>query len=236
MLTDTQIESMLEGHFRDLTGSGAVIEPDSIIAKYQRHQRRVRRSLSTTAGVVVALGTALSLTLGGVGSHRQSSSGEAVHLGSSGEVVHLASYTFRLPRHYQLVNDVTSQCLAVALFQVPFTDTTAPLSNSSPYTNEVIANDVAQQGSCVALAITTGYSMNTGGADPFEVAGSQRVSIGSYTAWVYTSVGWNGVPAVDLGVEVPEGAGQYRDVVIGTSGLSVNTVESIAASGLSSSS
>jgi hypothetical protein len=227
MLTDTQIESMLEGHFDALSTTETVIDARLIVATYRRHQRRVRLSFAGVAFATVALVTMLPLAIGGGGSRGQSSFGEAVHLGS---------YTLRLPSHYRLVDDATSQCWAVAVFQVPASSTTA-INDGSPYTNEVIASDIEQQGACVAMAITIPYSMSVAGVDPFEVSGSQSVSIGDYAGWIYTTTGGlNGGQEVELGVEIPSASGQYQDIVVGALGLTENTIEAIVANALSSSS
>jgi len=226
MLTDTQIESMLEGHFDALSTTETVIDARLIVATYRRHQRRVRLSFAGVAFATVALVTILPLAISGGGSRGQSSFGETVHLGS---------YTLRLPSHYRLVDDATSQCWAVAVFQVPASSTTA-INDGSPYTNKVIASDIEQQGACVAMAITIPYSMSVAAADPFEVSGSQSVSIGDYTGWIYTTTGFNGGQEVELGVEIPGASGQYQDIVIGALGLTENTVEAIVANALPSSS
>jgi hypothetical protein len=223
MLTDTQIESMLEEHFEHFTEVVTKIDARSVIVNHLR-RRRTRTSFVTVAAASAGLVLALGLAGGG------RSPGQTTAL-----KVHLGSHTFRLPSHFQLVDDSISHCWSVAVFQVPFSTSTA-VNDGIPYTNEVIANDIDQQGSCVAMGMTVPYFSNSSGLDPFEVSGSQPVSIGSFSAWVYTTTGFNGVQEVNLGVEVPDASGQYHDIVIGALGLSESTVESIVASGLSTSS
>jgi hypothetical protein len=75
--------------------------------------------------------------------------------------------------------------------------------------------------------------MSGSGTDPYEVSGAQSILINSYNAWTVTTTGWNGLSAVDLGVQIPLGGGEYQDVVIGSLGLTLNAVETIVASWLS---
>jgi hypothetical protein len=224
MLTDTQMESMLEEHFASLAVPANLLDGRTIIALSRRRHRRRAVSLTSVAAVAVSLAIVLPLALSGTAVSNQ---------GKANDFARLASYRFHLPHQFHLVDtSAPSHCWAVAVTQAPFSDTTAPIG-PTPFTNEAIANGAASQGSCVAMAITSSYVMSGSGTDPYEVSGAQSILINSYNAWTVTTTGWNGLSAVDLGVQIPLGGGEYQDVVIGSLGLTLNAVETIVASGLS---
>jgi hypothetical protein len=220
MLSEPQVESLLEAFFAT-PDSTTSLDPVTIVSEHHRRQRRTRIWVGAVLATAVLLAISLPLALVGNGPSR---------LPLSGPSVHLSSFTFHLPSAYRL-DAHTSECHATATLQAPFS-TSSPQIIARPYSSEVIASDVAQQGGCLAMAISNPYTKGANG-DPFEVEGSQAISIKSYSGWVYTQTGPGGAEQVNLGVAVPDGSDVYRDIVVGTLGLPLNTVESIVASGLS---
>jgi hypothetical protein len=87
----------------------------------------------------------------------------------------------------------------------------------------------------VTVAITVGYMPTVGTPDPFRLDLSTPITVNGYNAWVESGQwGTDRYTVIDLGVEVPDGNGQYHDLVVGTEGLSMNQVTKIVAEGFRS--
>jgi hypothetical protein len=78
-------------------------------------------------------------------------------------------------------------------------------------------------------------ALTPGTPDPFRLDLSTPITVNGYNAWVESGQrGTDGYTVIDLGVEVPDGNGQYHDLVVGTESLSMNQVTKMLAEGLQS--
>jgi hypothetical protein len=84
------------------------------------------------------------------------------------------------------------------------------------------------------MALSVPYTPTSASLDPFEVIGSSSVRVGSDQGWLDDASNGPSSPQVNLGVRISIGGGQFRDLVVGSKGLSASTLVEIVARGLPS--
>jgi hypothetical protein len=193
------------------------------------HQFRLRLVASVVVTAALVAGAAIFVA-----------AGSSPDTGKGSTALHLAGYSFALPGAYKLTADTLATCWPVAVFQVPSDMLASPAAPAipnvvaGPYTSSQIVSAVTSDGGCVTMALSVPYTPTSASLDPFEVIGSSSVRVGSDQGWLDDASNGPSSPQVNLGVRISIGGGQFRDLVVGSKGLSASTLVEIVARGLPS--
>lgn len=220
-LSHEALEAALRSHFHASGGEPPSLDDELVlrVARRAHMERRAHQGMAVAAVLLAALGTGIVTT--------------TWHGRTHGEL-RLASYSFPLPRGFHTTSAPAPGCQAYAIVDAPFSTSTVPYV-LAPYDLPVVASAANSEGGCVTVAMTVAYTPTAGTPDPFRLDLSTPITVNGYNAWVESGQrGTDGYTVIDLGVEMPDGDGEYHDLVVGTESLSMNQVTTIVAEGLQS--
>ena len=206
----------------------------AIITRYRRGRRR--RVAGAIGLVIVVAGMGVPL---GLAASTPPDPGRTV--------LRVAAYTLTLPGQYRLVAGRSAPCHPRAGDSLP--GAPAPVAQGAVAQGAVAQGAVAQGavaqgavaqgavapgGRCVALLLTPPFTPpEPGGADdPNIPASAQAVTVGRYRAWLIPG-GYGQADGLALVIEGAPRAGQVRDLVINSAGLSRTALVSAVSAGLS---
>jgi hypothetical protein len=188
----------------------------AIITRYRRGRRR--RVAGAVGLVMVFAGIGVPL---GLGAGASPASGHTV--------LRLAEYTLTLPGQYQLVAARSALCR-------PRDGGTGPQDAAPGHQAggpEVAAAD-GSSGGCIFLLLTSPFTPKAPGSktDPDVPRHPRSITVGRYHAWLIPG-GYGRSGGVALVIEGTPRAGQIRDLVINSTGLSRAALVSVVSAGLS---
>lgn len=225
-------------------GAGYV---ERTVGRYRRWRLR-RRLMVASPGVAAATGLGLALGLTGVGAPVAPGAGgppgTRAHHPSEGGVVRVADYVFNLPAGFRLTAASTSTCLpdAVPATGAPPAEKGTPhavrIYPTSPYGTTQIATAANASGGCVRLAVTASFTPTPATPNPYfmltaSTPAVRQVTVGGDSAWLRTGALPTPKPVYLLTVEVPQGGGAMRDLVVSSIGLSTRELLAVISQGLS---
>ncbi|MHB1554428.1 MAG: hypothetical protein ACYCSX_09285 [Acidimicrobiales bacterium] len=163
------------------------------------------------------------------------------------DVIRLANYTFPLPPGFHLTAASTGPCRAVVAFReriiVPpgsspiGAGTISITKGKGPYHTAKIASAAGADGGCVLMALTDPFTPASETGNPsYTLTASpsaRRVDVAGHVGWLTAARKDGGQADLQLTVELPQAAGQMRDLGVGASGLSANELLAIVSKGLS---
>jgi hypothetical protein len=194
------------------------------------------RTIFVVGGVAVLalVATAMAATLSGSPLRPVHTTGTAAE--NAGGSLRLASYSFPLPEGFRLTSTSSTlpACFPVVVLPAPAIFSGTPPVEANPYSDAQVSSAASADGGCIFMAMTVSYNLGAGGSDPYELPGGVPISMGSYAGWTVSGGYGHGGLLTELAVRIPSGDGQYRDLVAGTIGLPISTVESLVEQGLSS--
>ena len=215
-LDDKVLEDALRSYFVEQTRGlelGREVVP-GLVGRGRFRQRA--RYIAAAAVIIAAVGGTLAL------SHERGSS----------DIIRLASYTFHLPSRFHTTSSAPHSCMPLATVDAPFSGSSAQIIEH-PYNSPQVASAITSAGGCITIAMTNPYMPTADAPDPFRVSLSTPITVAGHVAWIESGQQGTG-DALDLGVQVPYGNGQYQDLVVGTVGLPSNEVVRLVARGLQS--
>lgn len=237
MMTD-QLEKELRGAFaRHAPDQGTPEAVRTRLVQRDYHPRTANRGLvAGLATAAVAAGIAIPLAVAGT------------QAPAAGATIRMGSHTFRMPTGYRLTAATSAPCHPFAVYIDPGGDKTSTGKKATPLGGMRAAASAA--GGCLVFGLAPAYVPQPGAPDP-EAYTSHPVRVGKYHGYVFhmreyipkegisekavrhgITPGWH--HATNLWVQLPDGNGQLRDLVVGAAGLSDQALINLVANGLSS--
>lgn len=179
-----------------------------------RHRRIRRRRVAGAVGLVVVIaGIGIPLGLTSSSGSRPAHPGPGGGLPDHMVTLQLAPYTLTLAGDYRPTGPGQAACAAAA-----------PAGGTE-------AAAVAPSGDCVLMLLTASFAAKAPGpeGDPYIPRSAREVSAGRYQGWL--------IPQPRAGatfvIELPSADGQFRDLMISSSGLSPTALVSLVSAHLS---
>ena len=233
MMTD-QLENELRGAFA--RNAADPVAPQAV------HTRLVQRDYhprTANRGHLAGLATAATAAAAGITSPLALTATQAP---AAGAAIRMASHTFRLPSGYRLTAAASAPCHPFAVYLGPPAHTTD--SSMRSMLGAGMRAAVSSAGGCIVFTVAPRYIPKPGAPDP-EAYTEHPVQVGKYHGYIFhmsmdvsqgsagqrLTPGWH--HATNLWVQLPAGNGQLRDLVVGATGLSDQSLIDLVAKGLS---
>jgi hypothetical protein len=214
--------------------------PGTRLAPAPGRPSRRRRGLVVAAVSSAAAATAAITVAGGTAPQGTATGGAVIRLA--------ADYQLRLPTGFT-VGKTSATCRPFVFVAERDTGRRGPDGlhvyqlfqvKVPTYADSITATSSAS-GGCVNVLLTQPFRL-TGGSDPQAYAGERQVRVGHYHGWIrsYWAVSGRHAPyriherVTQLNVQLPDGHGRIRDLLVASTRLSLRRLIYIVARGLAS--